>query len=160
MATQIKPDEPNGAPNRGRAQADDFAAWAFHQAMLLRAGQFHLLDIAGIAEELDGLGRGEYNMLVSQLRVVLLHLLKWDFQPERRSRSWASSIAEHRLRADDQLADNPSLQPRRAEAISRAYKQARLGAAAETDLRLAVFPETCPYEWQAIMERPVDFDGE
>jgi hypothetical protein len=160
MATRLNPDHPDSGPNRGPAQADDFAAWAFHQAMLLRSGQFHLLDIGGIAEELDGLGRGEYNVLVSQLRVVLLHLLKWDYQPQRQSRSWVGSILEHRLRAEDQLADNPSLLPRRDDAIARAYKQARLGAASETGLRPDTFPDVCPYDWQTIMQRPVEFEGE
>ena len=144
----------------GPACAADFAAWALHQAALVRARRWDLLDITNIAEELETLGRAEFNALVSQLRVVLLHLLKWDFQPERRSRSWAGSIAEHRSRIEDQLADNPSLLPRRNEALARAYRLARLAAVTETGLPLHNFPIDPPYDWPAIMERPVDIDAE
>lgn len=160
MATQLKSGDIPADPTRGPAQTDDFAAWAFHQAMLVRSGQFHLLDAAAIAEELDGLGRGEYNELVSQLRNVLTHLLKWDHQSGRRSRSWQLSIEEHRERAVQNLQDNPSLLPRWDQAVERAYGSARRLAANETGLPMKTFPEACPYDWQSVMERPVDFDRE
>ncbi|MFZ4381739.1 MAG: DUF29 domain-containing protein [Sandarakinorhabdus sp.] len=158
MATKLKDHSAPAAPANGPAQADDFAAWAFHQAALLRSGQFHLLNAAEIAEELDGLGRGEFNDLVSQLRIVLLHLLKWDHQPSRRSRSWAASVAEHRVRIATVLEDNPSLKPRREHAVQRAYQQARLSAARETRLHEHEFPEACPYDWEVITARPITFE--
>jgi hypothetical protein len=163
MATMLKAGEtpdPGGDVGLGPAYAQDFAGWAFHQAALLKAGQWQQLDVAGIAEELETLGRGEFSELVSQLRIVLLHMLKWDYQAERRSRSWVLSLQEHRLRAADVLAENPSLKPRLTEAVARAHGQARLAAARETGLPLATFPAECPYDWQAITSRPFTLDGE
>lgn len=138
----------------------DYAGWAHHQAMLLRAGQLHLLDRAWIAEELDSLGTHEFNSLRSALALILQHILKWDFQTERRSRSWTVTIAEQRERAQDQIDDNPSLKPRRAEALTRAYRSARRYASMETNLPLKTFPPTCPYDWEAIMHRSIVWPGD
>lgn len=163
MATVLKAGETPDLGEKsdlGPAYAEDFAAWAFHQAQLLRAGQWQAVDVAWVAEELETLGRGEFSELVSQLRIVLLHMLKWDYQADRRSRSWLLSVQEHRLRAADVLAENPSLKPRLAEAVARAHAQGRLAAARETGLPLAAFPAECPYDWQAITSRAFTLDGE
>ena len=138
----------------------DYAGWAFHQAMLVRSGQFQLLDRAWVAEELDGLARQEFDRLASALRLILQHMLKWDFQTERRSRSWTVTIGLQRDVAEQQILDNPSLKPRRAEAIARVYKGARRLAASETDLPLKTFPPTCPYTWDEIMTRPFVWPGD
>ena len=136
---------------------DDFAAWAFHQAMLVRSGQFHLLDRWWIAEELDSLGRGEFDKLESALRAVLMHMLKWDHQPTHRSRGWTNSIKAQRKRVAKQLDDNPSLAPRRERAIADAYDDARLEASSETNLPVKAFPPDCPYSWDEIMKREFDW---
>lgn len=155
MATRLRTD-----PERGPVYDEDFAAWAFYQAMLLRSGQLHLLDRAWLAEELDTLGRKEYRTLESSLARILQHMLKWDHQPERRSRSWALSIANHRQEAAAQLEDSPSLSTRQDEAVAGAYSIGRRYAAAETDLPLKAFPEACPYSWDEIMVRPFAWDDE
>ena len=134
----------------------DYAGWAFHQAMLLRSGQLHLLDRAWIAEELDSLGGGEYNALESVLVRVLQHMLEWDHQPERRSPSWWLSIANHRDMAERQLRENPGLNSRIEEAVGGAFRYARREAAAETGLPLKNFPPLCPYSWDEIRNRPFD----
>jgi hypothetical protein len=85
--------------------------------------------------------------------VLLLHLLKWDHQPERRSRSWDLSITTQRVEVDDVLTDNPGLKPRIPEALARAYRKARLDAAKETGLDEATFPKTCPYSFDEAMTR-------
>ena len=138
----------------------DYAAWAHHQAMLLRAGQLHLLDRAWIAEELDSLGKQEFQRLESAVRLILQHMLKWDYQPERRSRSWTVTISLQRDVANRQLEENPSLKPRQQEAATAAYRAARKAASGETDLPLKSFPETCPYDWDAIMSRPFVWPGD
>lgn len=138
----------------------DYAAWAFHQAMLLRSGQVHLLDRAWIAEELDSLGKQEFQRLESALRLVLQHMLKWDHQPALRSRSWTNTISVQRGTAERLLRENPSLKQRRDEAIAGAFADARRYASSETDLPLKTFPETCPYGWDAIMSRPFDWPGD
>ncbi len=91
--------------------ADDFFAWSREQAALLREGRLGEADIKDIAEEIDSMGRTEKRELVSRLTVLLLHLLKWRYQPEKRSASWEASIRAQRNRIEDHLDDNPSLRP-------------------------------------------------
>ncbi len=88
----------------------DFYAWANEQVALLRAGELSTADIEHIAEEIESMGRTEKRELVNRLTVLLLHLLKWRFQPRRRSASWEASIKIQRLKLADHLKDNPSLE--------------------------------------------------
>src|SRR5437870_7790133 len=74
----------------------DLYSWAVEQAALLRAGRIAEADALNIAEELDDVGNEQYDKLQSALRVILMHLLKWDHQPERKSRSWWASITVQR----------------------------------------------------------------
>ena len=137
---------------------EDLYAWALEQAALLRAGHFTEIDVANIAEELETLGRSEFRAYAGAYRVLLLHMLKWDHQPAKRSRSWWVSITVQRGRLIEVLDDNPSLKSRRQEAIARAYREARLMAVDETGLPLTSFPEACPYDEQAIHSRSFDLD--
>jgi hypothetical protein len=137
-----------------RADYDrDFYSWLMEQARHMRAGRWEALDRDNLAEEIESLGREQFNKLESALRVLMMHMLKWDHQPKRRSRSWWASISEQRLRLGNVLADNPGLRPRINEAIARAYPRARLGAIKETDLEPEHFPEQCPYSWSDITAR-------
>lgn len=131
----------------------DFYSWLMEQARHLRAGRWNALDRENLAEEIESLGREQLDRLESALRVLLLHMPKWDHQPARRGRSWWATIGEQRLRLEGVLADNPGLRPRIPEATGRAYRRARLRAVKETDLDEARFPETCPYSWDEIGSR-------
>ena len=102
----------------------DFYAWANQQAALLRAGQLSDADIENIAEEIESIGRSEKRALISRLSVLLVHLLKWQFQPERRDKSWRITIEQQRDQLDDQLNDNPSLRSQRDIVIRAAYRDA------------------------------------
>jgi hypothetical protein len=104
------------------------------------------------------LGREQFNKLESAFRVLIMHMLKWDHQPERRSRSWAGAIKEQRIVLRNVIADNPGLRPRIGEAIARAYEQACVGAANETGLADSTFPETCPYSFDDITSRSFPFE--
>src|ERR1700731_4875390 len=134
------PDKPAGAE-----YDNDFYSWSLEQARLLREGQWTQIDRENIAEEIESLGREQFNKLESALRVVLIHMLKWDYQPSRRSRSWALSVQSQRVEIDHVLTDNPGLRPRITEAVTRAYRRARIEAANETGLETSIFPEACPY---------------
>ena len=112
----------------------DFYAWSREQAELLRAGKLAEADIDHIAEEIDSMGRTEKRELVSRLSVLLLHLLKWRYQPEKRGPSWEASIRVQRNRLADHLDDNPSLKPLLPKALASAYRDASLEAVAETGL--------------------------
>jgi hypothetical protein len=137
---------------------EDFARWAFEQAALLREGASAGIDVENIAEELETLGRGEFSALRSALAVIVMHMLKWDHQPERRSRSWAISIRVQRGHAEEQISENPSLKSRLGEALTGAYKTARLTAANETGLPVRTFPPDCPYGWTDVTDRPFIID--
>jgi hypothetical protein len=145
-------------PAQGGARYDrDLYTWAVEQAALLRAGKVAEADARNIAEELDDVGNEQYDKLESALRVILLHLLKWDYQPERRSRSWQASIKVQRNHVRKVLRKNPGLRPLVEEAIKEAYADARLETAGEIDRDESAFPEQCPYPMGVIMDRPVDW---
>ena len=113
---------PGDEPMRA-AYERDFYSWLLEQAHHLRAGRWNALDRDNLAEEIESLGREQFNKLESSLRVLLLHMLKWDYQPERRGRSWWATIGEQRLRLNDLLADNPGLRPRVPEAVNCALSK-------------------------------------
>ena len=142
----------------GTAYEADFYTWTQEQGARLRAGDLAGLDLGNLAEEIESLGRSEFNSLTSAWRVILLHMLKWDHQPERRTRGWAISIRVHRNNGADVLADNPGLKARLGEALERAYRGARLEAASETGLPLKTFPTECPYTREDLLARPFPAD--
>ena len=100
MARNVVQKE-HGAPTK----RDDLYSWALRQAELLRAGRLSEIDPVAIAEEIDDVGEEQYYRLESALRAVMLHLLKWDHQADRRSRAWALSIREHRRRVHRQSCE-------------------------------------------------------
>src|SRR5882672_3885039 len=140
--------DPPRATGESAARYDrDLYSWAVEQAALLRAGKIAEADARNIAEELDDVGNEQYDRLESALRLILLHLLKWDHQPERRSRSWYGSISVQRKHVLKVLRKNPGLKPLVDEALTEAYDVARVEAAVQTALEVEVFPIDCPYSW-------------
>ena len=131
----------------------DYAGWLEAQVALMRAGRWESLDKSNLLDEVASLGRSDFKGFVSAIEIVLLHMLKWDQQPERRSPSWSYSILEHRRRIAQELADSPSYKSRIEEAVARAYETAPAAAARETGLQLRTFPASCPYTWADITER-------
>ena len=140
------------APERADYERD-FYSWLMEQARFVREGRWTALDRDNLAEEIESLGREQFNKLVSALRVLMLHMLKWDHQPGKRTRSWVLSIKTQRSDLDDVLSDNPGLKARLTEAIERAYPKARIEAAQETGLDEDVFPTKCPYSIEDITAR-------
>lgn len=138
----------------------DFYTWTIDQAAALRDGRLSELDIDNLAEEIEDLGKEVFSKLTSSYRIIVLHMLKWDHQVERRSRSWTISIRTHRNDLGHLLRDNPALKSRRMEALARAYTNARLEAADETGLRITTFPDACPYSLYDILNRPFDWPDE
>jgi hypothetical protein len=157
MPRRTNNDQVNLAPGQhpGRADYDrDLYSWSLDQARLIRECRWDGVDRENVAEEIASLGREQFNKLESALRILMLHFLKWDHQPAMRSRSWVLSIETQRLEIEDVLNDNPGLKPRIAEAITRAYRKARLEAARETGLEKDAFPTVCPYELADLTDRP------
>src|SRR5207302_3880228 len=132
MASRIKDDDIRLAPADAPAGTDydrDFYTWLMEQARHVREGRWDALDRDNLAEEIESLGREQFNKLESALRVLMLHMLKWDHQPDKRTRSWVLSIEAQRADLEDVIADNPGLKPRIDEAIARGYRKARIEAA-------------------------------
>ncbi|MFL6806658.1 MAG: DUF29 domain-containing protein [Xanthobacteraceae bacterium] len=152
--------DPRGRPTGRHESARydrDLYSWAVEQAALLRTGHITEADVLNIAAEIDDVGIRQYDKLEYPLRVILLHLLKWDHQPERRSRSWHLSIAVQRKHVSKVLRKNPGLKPLVDEATTEAYDIARIEAAAQILRDEDIFPRECPYSIQDIMERPIDW---
>ena len=123
----------------------DLYAWTQHTIALLQQGQFQDVDVAHLIEELDSMGRRDRRELISRLKILLAHLLKWHSQPTHRCGSWRGSILEQRLRIRDVLQDSPSLHTFMADAIAAAYTDGVQLASKETGLPPAHFPLQFPY---------------
>jgi Domain of unknown function DUF29 len=132
---------------------EDFFAWTAEQARLLRAGELSALDIANIAEEIESLGRSDRRELGNRLAVLLMHLLKWQKQPDMRSKSWSATIREQRRQIDRLLRESPSLRPFVAAELTEAHRNAREDAVEETGLAETAFPTACPFTLDEILSR-------
>jgi len=151
-------NDPGLAARRNRPSADDdFAAWIDHQVAALQAGRFEELDIEDLADEVESLARRDFKKLRSAIRVIIKHMLKWDYQPERRDVSWRKSINAARRRVWGELESSPSFRARLPEAIAFVFPHAREEAWEETGVyKLQTEPRECPYSFDEIMSRPHD----
>jgi len=131
----------------------DYVAWLEEQAAHLRAGRLSALDVANVAEELEGLMKSQRQQLENRLEVLILHLLKWDHQPEQRSNRWRSTVVEQRGRIRRLLRDSPSLRRSIEEAAREVYPDAIQQAAIEIQLSESAFPATLPYSLEQLFER-------
>lgn len=122
----------------------DFYRWTQQQADLLRKGAWSAMDVEHLIEEIESMGRSQRDAIRSHLVIVIMHLLKWIYQPERRGNSWHDSIVNGRIQMDDLLENNPSLKPQLQSLVEKAYGKAKRYASQETQLSLATFPEDCP----------------
>jgi hypothetical protein len=129
----------------------DFYAWAREQAQAVAHKAWERVDVEHLAEELESLGHEQEHAVESHLVNLLLHLLKWCYQPERRGRSWRRSLLVARQQIARRLKRNPSLRHRLPVLLIDAYRDARQRAALETDLPLATFPEGCPWPLERIL---------
>ena len=130
----------------------DFVAWAHEQAGLARAGSVRSLDLANIAEELEGMIRAERRTLASQLERLIAHFLKWRYQPGRRSRKWKSSIRDARDQIERVLEDSPSLARELEGIIKDEYPRAVRWTSDETGIARRAFPSDCPWERPELLD--------
>jgi hypothetical protein len=140
----------------------DFYAWTQQQAQLLKSGKFADVDLNHLIEEIESMGARERKELISRLEVLLTHLLKWQYQPERRGRSWQLSIIEEREKLLDHLQTNPSLKNPSvfADYLAKSYKYALIGAQRETGLSRSAFPAICPYTEEQIFDEDFYPEGQ
>ena len=131
----------------------DFYAWAQAQAAALRAKDWPALDVDNLAEELEGMARSDRRALGNHLKNLLLHLLKWAYQPDKRGSSWQDSVEEAREAIEDLLEESrASMEAESRRQFAMQYARARRKASRETDLPLATFPETSPWTIEQVLE--------
>ncbi len=146
---------PSAAAGEGPASLydRDYYTWTLEQARALREQRTSGLDWANLAEEVEDLGKSERRELQNRLEVLLAHLLKWQFQPKRRSRSWSATIAVQRVKIRQLLDQNPGLKPSIPTLLAQAYEPARI----EVTSRLSPTvqpqpPKSCPWTFEQVMD--------
>jgi hypothetical protein len=130
----------------------DFFAWTREQSALIRARRWSEIDVEHLAEEIEDMGKSEKRTLESRLEVLLMHLLKWQVQKDRRSNSWRRTIKDQRRRLEKHLSENPSLKAVLLEVVEDIYPSAIVAAANETGLDDEQFPADCPYSVGQILD--------
>ena len=130
----------------------DFNLWIGRTAQLLRERRWHEIDLEHLIEEVEDLGKSERRAIASQLTRLLLHLLKWQHQPQRRSDSWLDSITDARTQIELVIEDSPSIKKYPAEQLEQSYQRARRQAANQTEIAISVFPEECPYSLELVLD--------
>ncbi len=130
----------------------DFYAWTQEQAAFLRSKQWSEIDLPNLIEEIESLGKQQRQELRNRLSVLIGHLLKWEYQPQSRSRSWLATLRVQRRDTLRLLRDNPSLQSYLEEALQEAYENARDLAMGETNLPEQIFPLSCGYSSNEILD--------
>lgn len=138
-------DEAGGVRDAPTTYERDFYLWCYEQAECLRLRRFAQADLPNIIEELESMGRSIRSSLRSSYRLVIAHLLKWQYQPQMRSSSWEITIGRERSHIEDLEEENPSLKADARLLVESAYKSARREARIETGLPLENFPPECPY---------------
>jgi hypothetical protein len=129
----------------------DFFQWTKETANHLRSGEFKKIEVSALVEEVEDLGKREKSALQSRVAVLISHLLKWDHQPAKRSKSWQATIQLQRTRIERLLSQSPSLRPFLFESLPDTYSESVLLAIKQTGLDQRTFPETCPYTVDAIL---------
>ncbi len=140
-------------------QLTDFYAWTQKTSQLLSDGNYYQVDMQMVIEEIKAMGASERRELINRLAVLIMHLLKWQYQSGLRSRSWKLTIVEQRREIQELLEDSPSLKSKLYEKFALAYSKAILKTEKETNLPRKTFPQNCPYTLEQTLDEqfyPID----
>jgi hypothetical protein len=130
----------------------NYHCWVRETSERLRRGEFSQIDLAALVDEVEDFGKRERSALESRLAVLVCHLLKWDCQPAKRSRSWQAAVELQRVRVEKLLKQSPSLRPFAAEALPEICAEAVLRAIRETGFERRAFATGCPYTIEEILK--------
>ncbi len=147
----------NATPGPSEERQDlyerDYYTWTLEQARALKERHIESLDWHNLAEEVEDLGRSEKRELRSRLEVLLVHLLKWRFQPRRRSKSWRATLTVQRIKLRRHLRDNPGLKPFVPDLLAEAYHTARIEVAGRlSSAEESHLPKSCPWSYEQVMD--------
>ncbi len=144
---------PSLKPTTDSLYDTDYVQWVETTLQKLQQKDYANVDWENLLDEIGDMSRSERRSIESNMIVLILHLLKWQYQPDRRSRSWQSSVVEHRRRVNKSLKESPSLKPFLRKELVEIYADAVDQAVAETGLLVETFPAECPYAIAQILER-------
>lgn len=130
----------------------DFYAWTLEQSNLLKSGKWQELDIENLVEEIESLGKQQRQELRNRLGILIGHLLKWQYQPDNRSKSWKANIIEQRDKSSESLKENPSLKPYLLKVIASAFVSSLALVVRETPLNYKDLPAECPFTIEQILD--------
>ena len=132
----------------------DVALWSRQQAALLRSGNWSELDIEHLADEIEDVGKSERREIISRMAILIAHMLKWQYQPARRSASWQATIRHQRNSVELALGESPSL---KSTAMADAKWQGVIWSdAVDIAIRetgLSDFPDVCPWRYDQVLDR-------
>lgn len=131
---------------------DDFYGWTMRNVQLLKQGKFKEADMENIIEEIESMGRSEKNQLARRFSLILMHLLKWQYQPALQCKSWKVTLREQRRASRRLINENPSLKAKINDCLFNAYEDSVDEAIKETGLDERTFPTECPYTFEQIMD--------
>ena len=131
--------------------ATDFNLWIEQTVNHLKNGNLDALDLDNLIEEISDMGRNNRREVFSRLKVLLMHLLKWQYQPEKQTNSWINTIDEQREQLELILRDSPSLKPYVADIFAECYQKAVRGTVNETNLPKENFPVDCPFTQEQVL---------
>jgi hypothetical protein len=131
---------------------EDFAVWTAETARLLREGRFTEVDAEHLAEEIEDMGNRDRREVLSRLTLIIQHLLKWQYQTQKRSRSWRATVVVQQAELEHIFEQSPSLRRPSPAALERAYRNAVKQASIQTDLPAESFPRECPYTLEQILD--------
>lgn len=130
----------------------DFYMWTVHNAELIRQGKLSEVDLEHVAEEIESMGKSDRRELINRLALLLSHLLKWQYQPERCGNSWKYTIKTQRFEVAELLKDSPSLKYELDKQLEHAYEKALLLAVEETGLSQTTFPRSCSFSLDQVLD--------
>lgn len=130
----------------------DFNLWIEQTVNQLKNGQIQDLDLENLIEEIESMGRSDKREIKTRLIVLIMHLLKWKYQPKKQTTSWIATINEQRRQIKVVLKDSPSLKPYIQNEIDDCYQDARKDAEKETKLSIEIFPLECPFTQEQILD--------
>jgi hypothetical protein len=129
----------------------DYFLWLEQLVQLLRSQNFADIDLENLIEEIAEMSGSQKQAIESNLEVLLMHLLKYQYQPEKRSNSWRYTILEHRRRLHKAFKHSPSLKRYFMLELNECYLGARKLASAETGLAKKTFPVEMPFTVEQIL---------